>query len=369
MGTCKRCNASAVTISDAIGFCADCIRGHFDELSGELNKIHQASRKAYGLPTQSPKAGQGKMCAQCFHRCSIPEGGRGYCGMRRVESGKLKGGRAREGNLTFYYDPLPTNCVADFVCPAGTSCGYPKYSVSPHPEYGYRNLAVFYHACSFNCLYCQNAHFKSQTFSAISVTAEELAEAADERTSCICYFGGDPTPQIQHAIKAAQLAIKDARGRIMRICWETNGAAERPFLKKMMDLSLFSGGCIKFDIKAWNKGIHYALCGVPNDQTLSNVEYVSTFTKDRPDPPLMIASTLLVPGYVDEPEVSQIAAFIARLNPDIPYRLLAFHPDFRLRDLPRTSKGHAQRCRDAAQQAGLKTVCIGNIHLLGNDYH
>lgn len=368
MGTCRHCNATAITISDALRFCADCIRSHFEELSAELRSIHEACRKVYGFPGQPPRAAAGITCTQCFHRCSIPEGGRGYCGIRRAENGKLRGGRPQDGNLTFYHDPLPTNCVADFVCPGGTSCGYPEYSVTPQPEYGYRNLAVFYHACSFNCLYCQNAHFKEYTFAPISMTAEELAAAADERTSCICYFGGDPTPQIQHALKASRIAVKNAGERIMRICWETNGAAERPFLKQMLDLSLKSGGCIKFDIKAWDKGIHYALCGVPNDQTLSNVEYVSTVLAQRPDPPLMIASTLLVPGYVDEPEVSRIAAFLARLNPNIPYRLLAFHPHFWLRDLPTTSQGHAQRCRDAAEKAGLKTVSVGNIHLLRNDY-
>lgn len=368
MGTCRHCNAMGITISDAIGFCADCIRNHFEELYSELKSVHEASRKVYGFPAEPPRAADGITCQQCFHKCSIPEGGRGYCGIRRVELGKLRGGRPHEGNLSFYHDPLPTNCVADFVCPGGTSCGYPAYSVSPAPEYGCNNLAVFYQACAFNCLYCQNAHFKAQTFAPISMTAEELADAADEGTSCICYFGGDPTPQVQHALKASRLAIKNAQGRVMRICWETNGAATRPFLKQMVDLSLKSGGCIKFDIKAWTKEIHYALCGVANDQTLTNVEYVSTLIAQRPEPPLLIASTLLVPGYVDEPEVSQIAAFLARLNPGIPYRLLAFYPHFWLRDLPTTSRVHAQRCKEAAERAGLKTVSVGNIHLLRNDY-
>jgi pyruvate formate lyase activating enzyme len=368
MGTCKHCNAADITISDAIGFCADCIRNHFEELSAELTSVHEASRTEYGLPAHPPRAEKGKTCVQCFHRCSIPEGGTGYCGIRHVKEGKLRGGRPHEGNLAFYHDPLPTNCVADFVCPGGTSCGFPKYSVASQPEYGYRNLAVFHHACSFNCLYCQNSQFKEHTFMPISMAAQELADAADEGTTCICYFGGDPTPQIQHALAASRLAVKNAGDRIMRICWETNGAAERPFMKKMLDLSLKSGGCIKFDIKAWDKGIHYALCGVPNDQTLSNVEFVSSFMSERPDPPLMIASTLLVPGYVDEPEVARIASFLSALNPHIPYRLLAFHPHFWLRDLPSTSKSHAMRCRDAAEKAGLKTVNVGNLHLLGDDY-
>ncbi len=81
-----------------------------------------------------------------------------------------------------------------------------------------------------------------------------------------------------------------------------------------------------------------------------------------------MASTLLVPGYVDTAEVSKIARFIADLDPEIPYRLLAFHPEFILRDLPATSRSHALRCREAAEKAGLKRVSMGNVHLLTDGY-
>jgi pyruvate formate lyase activating enzyme len=82
----------------------------------------------------------------------------------------------------------------------------------------------------------------------------------------------------------------------------------------------------------------------------------------------LIASTLLVPGYVDEPEVERIAKFIAGLNPEIPYRLLAFYPHFYLKDLPTTSRSHAIRCQAVAKGVGLRHVHIGNVHLLGEDY-
>jgi pyruvate formate lyase activating enzyme len=285
-----------------------------------------------------------------------------------VEDGRIKGGRPHEGNLSYYYDPLPTNCVGDFVCPAGTGCGYPQYSVSDGPEYGHKNLAVFYHACSFNCLYCQNYHFKEETSSSIKTSAKELAGAVDKTTSCICYFGGDPGPQILHALKASKLARKNADGRILRICWETNGAIREPFLTEMADLSFKSGGCIKFDLKTWDKGLHRVLCGTTNHKTLENFRRLADWIGRRPEPPFLIASTLLVPGYIDEPEVAGIAEFISELNPDIPYSLLAFYPHFCMNDLPTTSQAHALRCQTAAQGAGLRNVRIGNVHLLGDDY-
>jgi pyruvate formate lyase activating enzyme len=285
-----------------------------------------------------------------------------------VESGTVKGGRPHEGNLSYYYDPLPTNCVGDFVCPGGTGCGYPKYAASNGPEHGHNNLAVFYHACSFNCLYCQNYQFKDRTRSPQRISARQLAGAVQDKTTCICYFGGDPTPHILHALKTSKLALQNASGRILRVCWETNGSVQEPFLSMMGRLSLESGGCIKFDLKAWNESVHYALCGVTNKKTLENFKVLSELVWQRPEPPMLIASTLLVPGYVDEKEVAGIAGYLAELNPEIPYGLLAFYPHFHLQDLPTTSRTHALRCKEVAEGAGLKRVHIGNLHLLGRAY-
>jgi len=66
--------------------------------------------------------------------------------------------------------------------------------------------------------------------------------------------------------------------------------------------------------------------------------------------------------------VYQIAGFIASLNPEIPYSLLGFCPHFYMPDLPVTSRHHAEACREAAVNAGLKKVRISNVHLLGDAY-
>ena len=73
----------------------------------------------------------------------------------------------------------------------------------------------------------------------------------------------------------------------------TNGSVSREALEEMADLSLESGGCIKFDLKAWDEPLHKALCGVSNRVTLKNFEYLSRWITRRPDPPFLVASTLL----------------------------------------------------------------------------
>jgi pyruvate formate lyase activating enzyme len=135
-------------------------------------------------------------------------------------------------------------------------------------------------------------------------------------------------------------------------------------LDKMMTLSLESGGCVKFDLKAVDRNIHLALCGVDNGRTLENFAAAAKRIRERPEPPPLIASTLLVPGYIDAREVGAIASFIARLDPNIPYALLGFHGDFLMTDLPRTSRKQAESCYAAAETAGLRRVRIGNVHIL-----
>ncbi len=132
----------------------------------------------------------------------------------------------------------------------------------------------------------------------------------------------------------------------------------------MVELALVSGGVIKFDLKAWGNGVHRGLTGVSNQRTLANFAQAAERFGERPAVPLLVASTLLVPGYVDADEVAGIARFIGDLNTAIPYALLAFHPNCLLDDLPITSWAHMERCVEAAKGAGLTTVHIGNRHLL-----
>jgi len=194
--------------------------------------------------------------------------------------------------------------------------------------------------------------------------ASQLASQVDDSTSCICYFGGDPTPQLPHAILTSRLALKRRGDSILRICWETNGSMHPALLKQMLKLSLESGGCLKFDLKAWDEKVHFALCGVSNQRTLENFRLAASYVPQRLEPPLLVASTLLIPGYIDREEIFHIARFISSLNPEIPYALLAFYPSFCLTDLPTTSMKQAEEALAAAHEAGLKNVRLGNLHLL-----
>ncbi|NIM89714.1 MAG: radical SAM protein [Candidatus Aminicenantes bacterium] len=367
MSKCKNCGKENRLIADFLCLCQDCILHDFKNCEPRIHQAHQMSREAFGLPPHPPRDEGGKLCRFCFNQCLLGPGSKGYCGIRENVEGKIKP-LPKEGFFSWYYDPLPTNCVADWVCAGGTGAGYPRFAYSEGAEYGHKNLAVFYYGCTFNCLFCQNSSHKERLQRGRPHPTSDLAQAVDDRTSCVCYFGGDPSPHLPHSIHSSRLALAQKEKEILRFCWETNGTMNSRFLEEILDIALESGGCVKFDLKTFHSSLNTALCGRSNEQTKANFELAATWTKKRKEPPLVVASTLLVPGYVDRQEVYQIAKFIASLDSNLPYALLGFHPHFYCRDLPVTSRRQAQECQEAALEAGLKRVRIGNLHLLGNDY-
>ena len=370
MGRCHICGKDSRIIPDSLSLCRECIQSYYHDAEAIIRAVHVQSRMEFDLPEAiPPRADNGIVCPQCGNACSIPPDEVGFCGLKTNKQGRLYqiAGTPGRGHVEWYYDPLPTNCVASWICPEGEACPAQDKSFRRRGK----NLAVFYASCTFNCLFCQNWHFRENSLYQHRMSASDLADAVDADTRCVCYFGGDPASQISHAIAASEKIRRRslARGQnSVRICWETNGSMSRPFIKKMMQLSLDSGGLIKMELKAFDTKIHHALTGTSNATTLSNFSWLAdSMLSHRHESPPLVASTLLVPGYITAEEVYAIARFIAGNNPDIPYSLLAFYPHFYFPDLPTTSKRHAEEALSAAHEAGLRSVHIGNRHLLSRD--
>ena len=351
---CHLCQSKSPLISNAIAICRNCLLSDFTNAQPYIKASHQRARQEFGLPGKPPHLTDGVSCKLCSNECQIAEGEFGFCGLRTVQDRRLihLAGTPAKGMLHWYRDPLPTNCVADWVCEGWR-----------HP--GSHNLAVFYSSCTADCLFCQNWHYRqAKPAKDPTISAEELASQANQRTFCVCYFGGDPSSQMPHALSTSKRLAE----RGVRTCWETNGMLHPRFMQRALQYALDTGGCVKFDLKAFDPGLHLALTGVSNQRTLENFAFAGRRYAERPQLPLVVASTLLVPGYVDADEVASIAAYIASINPDIPYSLLAFAPNFYMSDLPCTSISQAKAAENAAYQAGLTNVHIGNRHLLGWDH-
>lgn len=382
MGKCLVCGREANTISSSLSVCGECLRS-LGEVP-EPSKVRRARfRSSLGLPVSPPSAGGEsgfRQCNICVNECQLRDGDIGFCGLWSNVGGLMKFRLGMDKALGLWYlDPHPTNCVAGPVCPANTSRGYPEYTKTPIVEVGYYNLAVFFGGCSLDCLFCQNYEHKELVSESIRgrnkrfFSIKELIERAlSPEVTCVCFFGGDPGPHSPHAIAASREILRKSGNQVKRICWETNGLQNPAIMREMAKLSLESGGIVKIDWKAWSPVIYEALTGINGvkaiDRLKHNVRLISELRSFRREPPLLVVSTLLVPGYVDLREVEGIATYIASVDPDIPYILLAFHPTHLMRDLPTTSYDHAFKALKIARSLGLKEVYIGNEWLLSNAY-
>jgi pyruvate formate lyase activating enzyme len=338
---CKECKREYI-LSKTLPFCPECIRKEFKKLLPEILNIHKSTRKEFDLPENIPNDENGIVCGLCVNNCKIGEGRIGYCGVRKFAPEK------DYAYVDWYHDSLPTNCVADWVCEG-------------RKDYGYKNLAVFYEGCTFNCLFCQNWQFKERRHKA---TVNDITQYADPLTSCICFFGGDPTPFALHSLATAREILERRKHKRFRVCWETNGSITPKLMEEWVKLALETNGCIKIDFKAFSEELNIALCCVSNRNTKENIRLVANYMKRREKPPVLVVSTLLIPDYIGEYEIKEMAKFLSSINKEIPWSFLGFYPHFYFTDLPQTSRKQADEALRIAEEYGMKNTRIGNAQLL-----
>ena len=73
-------------------------------------------------------------------------------------------------------------------------------------------------------------------------------------------------------------------------------------------------------------------------------------------------TTLVIPGENDsDEELGEIAAFLARIDGDIPWHVSQFHPDYQFDHRGPTPVETLKRARDIGRRAGLRYVYLGNV--------
>jgi pyruvate formate lyase activating enzyme len=73
-------------------------------------------------------------------------------------------------------------------------------------------------------------------------------------------------------------------------------------------------------------------------------------------------TTLVVPGTNDtEEELGNIARFLAEVDPDIPWHLSRFHPDYRMQEIGATPLEALRGAYSIGKKAGLRYIYLGNV--------
>jgi pyruvate formate lyase activating enzyme len=113
------------------------------------------------------------------------------------------------------------------------------------------------------------------------------------------------------------------------------------------------------DLKAFTEDFYFRLTGAHLAPVLDTLKYLVHETEVWTE-----ITTLLIPGRNDsDDEISALSAWVRKeLGRHVPVHFTAFHPDYKLTDVPATPASTLARARRLAQQEGLQFVYTGNVH-------
>jgi pyruvate formate lyase activating enzyme len=167
----------------------------------------------------------------------------------------------------------------------------------------------------------------------------------------VAFTYNDPVIFAEYAMDAADACHALGIATVAVTAGYMHDAPRREFYAKM--------DAANVDLKAFTDDFYVKLCGAHLQPVLDTLAYL----KHETDVWFEI-TTLLIPGRNDsDAELTELAKWVAKeLGPDVPLHFSAFHPDYKLTDLPPTPPATLTRARRIALDQGLHYVYTGNVH-------
>jgi pyruvate formate lyase activating enzyme len=111
------------------------------------------------------------------------------------------------------------------------------------------------------------------------------------------------------------------------------------------------------DLKGFTEDFYHTVCAGHLQPVLDTLEWVAASGC------WLEVTTLLIPGYNDsDAEIHALTTWCAEhLGVDVPLHFSAFHPDWKMRDVPPTPPATLTRARSIARRNGLRYVYTGNV--------
>jgi pyruvate formate lyase activating enzyme len=116
---------------------------------------------------------------------------------------------------------------------------------------------------------------------------------------------------------------------------------------------------VNVDLKAFTDGFYHRICGGHLEPVLETLEYIHHETDAW-----LETTTLLIPGHNDsDEEIDKMTRWVVEhLGPDVPMHFSAFHPDWKMLDVPSTPAATLTRARRIAMANGVHFAYTGNVH-------
>ncbi|MCD9625019.1 AmmeMemoRadiSam system radical SAM enzyme [Rhabdothermincola salaria] len=274
-------------------------------------------------------------CDVCPRACKLREGQRGVCFVRgRVDDQVVLTSYGRSSG--YCVDPIEKKPLNHFL--PGTSV-----------------LSFGTAGCNLACRFCQNWDIsKSKEVDRLSDAAppESIADAALELgCASVAFTYNDPVVFLEYAVDTAHVCReKGIRSVAVSAGYVSEGARQDLF--DVVDAA-------NIDLKGFTEEFYRHIAMGALAPVLETLEYVHHET----DAWLEI-TTLLIPGQNDSDEEldAMTGWLVEHLGPDVPLHFSAFHPDYRMRDVPATPASTLTRARRIALANGLRFVYTGNVH-------
>lgn len=274
-------------------------------------------------------------CDLCPRDCKLHEGQRGACFVRGMQGGEMR--LTTYGRSSgFCIDPIEKKPLNHF-----------------HP--GSSILSFGTAGCNLACKFCQNWDIsKSRDMDRLMDDAapDAIARAARRYgAKSVAFTYNDPVIFAEYAMDTADACHALGIQTVAVTAGYIHPAPAREFFARM--------DAANVDLKAFTDDFYFKLCGAHLQPILDTLAYIHHDTNCW-----LELTTLLIPGQNDSAsEITALAQWVAKeLGPDVPLHFSAFHPDWKMGDIPPTPPATLSQARQIALDAGLRYVYTGNVH-------
>jgi len=268
----------------------------------------------------------------CFRRCTVPEGGRGFC-RNKVNIG----GR--------YYTMV-------YGRPSALQIDPIEKEPSFHTWPGATIFCTGTASCNNRCKFCQNWHLSQRSFEEIehvAISPEQTVELAQEMgCDAVSFTYNEPTVFYEHMFDVAKVAKREGMGTL----FHTNGGMNEEPLAALLELM----DAVTVDLKAFTPEFYQEVSSSKLEPVLRTLQQIH-----QSGVHLEIVNLVVTTLNDDSDDIRRLCPWIRdTLSNEVPLHFTRFHPAYRLTSLPPTPIETLESAAFIADDEGLQYVYIGN---------
>jgi pyruvate formate lyase activating enzyme len=297
-------------------------------------KILQKSEELHEGRWWEAESGGRVHCYLCPRHCHIHEGQAGFCFIRVNRGGRLYS-LGYGAPAALQVDPIEKKPLNHFLP-------------------GSRVFSLGTAGCNMGCFFCQNwdiSKSRQDQVRAQRVAAEEVPLLAIQHgCDSVAFTYNEPTIWSEYVIDICRAARKYGLKTVM----VSNGYITHEVFHDVYDHI----DAANIDLKGFTENFYGKTTLTHLQPVLDTLEWLKKETKVWFE-----ITNLMIPTLNDAPhETRKLTEWILEhLGAGVPLHFTAFHPDFKLRDKPRTPPETLHRARAIALETGLEYVYEGNI--------